>query len=155
MRSAAEGKLILTSLLHEMARAENAVMDAVGRLGFDEHDRFAIKLALEEALANAIKHGNHGDPSKSVTVEFRADPDTISISVEDEGGGFCPSQVADPTLDENLEKPNGRGVMLMRVYMNEVRFNPAGNRVTLVKRRTHSEKPPWHDNGRQAGLNRA
>lgn len=136
--SSAQGKLILKSLLREVSRVERAVLEAAGTCGFDGADQFAIKLALEEALANAIRHGNSNDPQKSVTVEYSIDPHQACISVQDEGSGFDPTSVPDCTLDENLEKPNGRGVMLMRTYMNEVAFNRAGNRVTLIKKRTAS-----------------
>ena len=131
-----EGKLVLPSLLEEIQRAEEAVLGAAACCGYGEHDRFAIQLALEEALSNAIKHGNCCDPAKRVVVEFRADADAICITVEDEGCGFRPDTVPDPTRDENLDKPYGRGVMLMRVYMSEVRYNPPGNRVTMIRRRS-------------------
>jgi serine/threonine-protein kinase RsbW len=140
--SALEGKLVLPSLLEEIRSAEEAVLEAIARCGYGEHDRFAIQLALEEAMANAIRHGNAGDPAKRVVVEFRIDDECACISVEDEGGGFQPEAVPDPTLDENLCKPYGRGVMLMRVYMSEVRYNVAGNRVTMIKRRTHRASEP-------------
>ena len=131
-----EGKLILPSMLEQIRGAEEAVLEAVAKCGYGEQDRFAVQLALEEAMANAIRHGNSGDPSKRVIVEFRVDPESVCISVQDEGRGFKPDTVPDPTLDENIEKPFGRGVMLMRVYMSEVRYNPAGNRVTMTKRRS-------------------
>lgn len=113
-------------------------MAAAAERGYNGHDQFAVKLALEEALANAIKHGNQSDPTKQVTLEFTIDEQQISISISDEGPGFNPADVPDPTLDENLEKPYGRGVMLMNTYMNEVRYNKRGNKVTLVRRRTES-----------------
>ena len=138
----AEGKLVLSSELEELGRVEQAVMAAVEVYGYHEHDRFAIKLALEEALANAVKHGNRCDPSKRIVVEYRIDRREARIIVQDEGGGFDPCRVADPTLDENLEKPNGRGVMLMRVYMDDVRFNQPGNSVVLVKRRSEGQAVP-------------
>lgn len=131
-----EGKLTLSSDTEEISRVERIVMEAVHRHAFHEQDRFAIKLALEEALANAIRHGNGCDRSKRIRVEFHVGPDVVKITIEDEGCGFDPGHLADPTLDENLEKPNGRGVMLMRVYMDEVCFDGPGNRVTMLKRRT-------------------
>lgn len=126
-------KLVLASRLDEVSRAEQAILAAVQDAGFSGSEQFAIKLALEEALANAIKHGNQCDPAKRVVVECRINSNQAAISVEDEGPGFDPGDVPDPTLDENLEKPFGRGVMLMRAYMNEVLFNETGNCVTLIK----------------------
>jgi serine/threonine-protein kinase RsbW len=132
-KTSKEGRIVLASRLDEVSRAESEVLRAAEECGFEGADRFAIKLALEEALANAIKHGNKSDPSKRVTLEFAADPDRLRITVHDEGPGFDPRQIPDCTLDENLEKPSGRGVMLMRAYMNDVVFNKSGNCVTLVK----------------------
>jgi serine/threonine-protein kinase RsbW len=99
---------------------------------------FAIRLALEEALSNAIKHGNGLDPSKTVTVEFSVGPDELCIVVTDQGAGFDPSGVPDPTTDDHLEQPNGRGIMLMRAYMDQVDYNSRGNEVRMVKRIRHS-----------------
>ena len=95
--------------------------------------RFAIKLALEEAITNAIRHGNRNDPTKHITVRYRVTPDEAVIWLSDEGRGFNPEVVPDPTLDENLNKPNGRGIMLMRAYMDEVSFGECGSQVRLVK----------------------
>ncbi len=103
-----------------------------------DHDVFAIHLAVEEALVNAIKHGNHKDPSKSVQFTCRMSGDRIEIQITDEGDGFDPDAVPDPTDEENLEIPSGRGLMLMRCYMSSVEFNPRGNRVTMVKLRSDS-----------------
>ena len=103
-------------------------------MGYSEGDQFAIKLALEEGLNNAIKHGNAYDPAKTVQVTFAVTPQQVDISITDEGQGFDPARVPDPTCDENLEKPCGRGIMLMRAYMDEVHYNPCGNQVRMVKK---------------------
>jgi serine/threonine-protein kinase RsbW len=98
-----------------------------------EKDIFSIKLALEEALVNAIKHGNQMDRSKKVRIVYRVRPDRFEIAITDEGPGFDPSDVPDPTAFENLERPCGRGLMLMRHYMNEVEYTNGGNCVTMCK----------------------
>ena len=103
--------------------------------GYSEDDRFAIRLSLEEALINAVKHGNNFDPAKKVRVSADVEAEQTTISVCDEGAGFDPSGVPDPTADENLEKPSGRGIMLMRAYMDEVSYNDRGNEVRMTKRR--------------------
>lgn len=126
-------KLVLSSRFDEVRRAEDAVIAAAEKMGFIGSDQFAIRLALEEALANAIKHGNQCDPEKQVTLECRADESQIAITVTDEGPGFQPDTLPDPTAEENLEKPFGRGVMLMRAYMSDVSFNDSGNVVTMVR----------------------
>jgi serine/threonine-protein kinase RsbW len=97
------------------------------------HDIFSIKLALEEALINAIKHGNQMDRSKCVRVSYRVLPDRFEVHVTDEGTGFDPADVPDPTAVENLERPCGRGLMLMRHYMSEVAFSGRGNCVVMSK----------------------
>jgi len=113
---------------------QKQIMDDVERLGFDSQSQFAIKLALEEALNNAIKHGNKRDPAKKVRVEAKVTAAQAEIMVEDEGPGFRRSDVPDPTLAENLEKCSGRGILLMEAYMNTVEWDRGGRRVRMVKR---------------------
>jgi serine/threonine-protein kinase RsbW len=98
-----------------------------------DRDIFCIKLALEEALINAIKHGNQMDRAKTVRISYRFFSDRFECSISDEGGGFDPSEVPDPTAAENLERPCGRGLMLMRHYMNEVAYNDQGNSVSMSR----------------------
>jgi serine/threonine-protein kinase RsbW len=98
-----------------------------------DHDVFSIRLALEEALINAIKHGNQMDRSKKVKVSYRLLADRFEIAIADEGPGFDPGDVPDPTAIENLERPCGRGLMLMRHYMSEVQYNDLGNAVVMSK----------------------
>ena len=105
-------------------------------LRYDERDVFGVRLAIEEALVNAIKHGNQMDPSKSVRIACRIAASRIRIEIEDQGEGFQPSEVPDPTADENLERPCGRGIMLMRAFMTSIEYNAAGNRVILEKHRS-------------------
>lgn len=108
--------------------------------GFAPRDVFGVRLALEEALVNAIKHGNKMDPTKNVRVRWRLDNEYIRVSVEDEGPGFDVSQVPDPTDDENIDKPGGRGIMLMRAFMSVVEYNETGNRLTIEKRKDTEEE---------------
>ena len=98
-----------------------------------DRDIFCIKLALEEALVNAIKHGNQMDRSKKVQISYRVAADRVECRIADEGPGFDPRDVPDPTDFENLERPCGRGLMLMRHYMTEVAYNDRGNGVTMSK----------------------
>jgi serine/threonine-protein kinase RsbW len=102
--------------------------------GWDERDQYSVRLALEEAFNNAMEHGNRWDATKLVTVDCRVDEDRFWASVSDEGEGFDPQEVADCREPENLLKTRGRGLFLMRAYMDNVRFNDAGNRVLLEKR---------------------
>ena len=109
-------------------------MASVDKHGYSESARFAIKLAVEEALNNAIKHGNQHDPHKTVEVRYDISDEKAVIVITDQGKGFSLVSVPDPTADENLEKPSGRGLMLMRAYMDEVQHNEAGNQVYMMKR---------------------
>lgn len=121
--------------MDEARKAENQLLSEVAEHGYDEAATFAIKLAVEEAVNNAIKHGNKYDRAKAVEISFDVGPDRAEVTVTDEGVGFHPENVADPTADENLEKPTGRGIMLMRAYMDEVCYNGKGNQVRMVKRK--------------------
>jgi serine/threonine-protein kinase RsbW len=134
-QSGESATLLLRGERSEIERAQAAIAAAMERLDYPEPTRFAVRLAVEEALSNAIRHG-HRDlpPEVPVRFEFRADPGLIEVVVEDAGPGFDPDAVPDPTLDENLELPAGRGLLLMRAYMTRVTFNPKGNRVTMVHR---------------------
>ena len=109
------------------------VLAALTGAGYSPRDLFAVRVALEEAVVNGLQHGNGGDPSKCVRVRYRITPEAVLAEVEDEGPGFDPDRVADPTLAENLEKTSGRGLLLMRFFMSWVQFSARGNRVTLCK----------------------
>lgn len=106
--------------------------------GFSDDDVFAVHLAIEEAFLNAIKHGNKMDPSKEVKVDYNVCSDRVEISFTDEGEGFEPGAVADPRFGESLYKPGGRGLLLMRSYMDMVKFNEQGNSLYMVR---YKEKP--------------
>jgi serine/threonine-protein kinase RsbW len=101
--------------------------------GYDTNSVFAIKLALDEALINAIKHGNKLDPAKKVQIEAKIDPNKVEITVEDQGPGFHRNGVPDPTVPENICKSTGRGILLMEAYMNEVKWTKNGRRVRMIK----------------------
>ncbi len=93
-----------------------------------------FRVGLTEALANAMLYGNGYDPSKRVRVEVLMGDGTITARITDQGSGFDPAAVPDPTCPENLLKPGGRGLFLMRKLLDEVSFNAEGNSVTLVLR---------------------
>src|ERR1700736_4798861 len=100
---------------------------------FEDGEIFSIKLALEEALVNAIKHGNQMDPAKKVHIQFTVNNQRFDIGIADEGDGFTLEDVPDPMAPENLERPCGRGLLLMRHYMTEVTFHAPGNRLSMSK----------------------
>jgi serine/threonine-protein kinase RsbW len=102
-------------------------------LGFPDKDVFGVRLALEEALVNSVKHGHRYDPTKRVLLRYKVVPEYALAEVEDQGPGFDPHQVPDPTAEGGLERPCGRGLLLMRAYASWVRHNERGNCVTLCK----------------------
>jgi serine/threonine-protein kinase RsbW len=108
-------------------------LDQVKERGFAEDDIFGIHLSLEEALTNAVRHGNQSDPAKTVTIEVLITPEKFDISIADQGFGFNPDSLPDPRLGENLYKTEGRGVLLIRAYMDVIEYNDRGNCVHLVK----------------------
>ena len=100
---------------------------------WSSRDIFGLRLALEEAVVNAIKHGNRLDATKRVHVVCQVDQRRVWIKVSDEGPGFDPAAVPDCTDPEHIEVPNGRGIMLMRNFMSRVEYNDRGNVVTMEK----------------------
>jgi serine/threonine-protein kinase RsbW len=109
---------------------------------YEEKEIFGIRLALEEAIVNAIKHGNRMDAAKSVRVQFRVSAERFEIGITDEGPGYDPDSLPDPLSEENLERPCGRGLFLMKHYMTEVTVHPPGNRLTMSKvRQINGEAP--------------
>jgi len=100
---------------------------------FGQDDIFGVHLALEEAFINAVRHGNKMDPEKKVKIDCLVGFDKVEISLTDEGEGFAPDGVPDPRYGENLYKTDGRGLFLMRSYMDVVKFNEQGNRVHMVR----------------------
>ena len=126
-------ELTIASDLAEARRVQDIIAEALHASAYSEHDVFAIKLALEEALVNAIKHGNQMDPEKRVFIVYRVASDRFEIRITDEGAGFNPDDVPDPTAIENLERPCGRGLLLMRGFMTEVEYHGKGNVVSMAK----------------------
>jgi len=114
----------------------DATLAAMAVARYSKADQFAMDLAMEEAVVNALRHGNRADPAKAVTVFVRVDDEQVVVEVEDEGDGFDPKAVPDPRAWPNLERPGGRGLLLMRHYMSWVRHNERGNRVTLCRYRS-------------------
>jgi len=126
---------------------QDQILRQLEELQFAEHDLFGVRLALEEALVNAIKHGNRLDPTKSVRVQWLIDHERVVIEIEDEGEGFDPGDVPDPTADENLERPCGRGIHLMRAFMTSIEYYDRGNRVVLIKAKTAPPEESAEDSG--------
>ncbi len=126
----------IPSTADEVQKIQNRIQTFLKRHHFSQDELFAIRLALEEALVNALRHGNHMDSSNYIRITWRTTKKLFEASIEDEGEGFDQTAVPDPTADTNLEKSTGRGLLLMRYYMDEVEFNEKGNSVTMRKYRT-------------------
>jgi serine/threonine-protein kinase RsbW len=118
------------------------VSDHIGRMvGLDDDQLHWVGVAVRESVVNAIKHGNQGDESKRVVVEFTTvpsgDPQELVIRVEDEGEGFDPEALADPLAPENILKSSGRGIFLIRSFMDEVELRrnaTRGMQIRMVKK---------------------
>ncbi len=109
------------------------VIDRLVGFAWSDSDVYGVRLAMEEGITNAIRHGNQLDPNKRVTVICRLAPRRVWIEIVDEGSGFDPEGVPDPTEPENLERPGGRGLLLMRSYMTRVQYSPQGNHLVMEK----------------------
>jgi serine/threonine-protein kinase RsbW len=120
----------------EIDRAVQDVLTAATRYGYPEASKFAIRLAIEEAVSNAFHHGHARlDRGVPITFSYTVAPDRVEMAVRDRGPGFNPDTVPDPTLEGNIEIPSGRGLLLMRAYMASVMYVPPGNEVRMVYRR--------------------
>ncbi len=116
-----------------IAALRDRVVRVLDEEGFSDASAFAVRLAFEEAISNAFRHGHKGLPAdEPVEVRLRVERDRAEIVVEDRGPGFDPRAIPDPTLEANLDKPSGRGLMLIRAYMTTVEHNERGNRVRMV-----------------------
>lgn len=123
------------SSLEEAKKPEADILRELRRCGYDNEVIFAIKLTLEESLTNAVKHGNRCDPTKRVAVRYAITPEKACFIIRDEGSGFDPDQIPDPTTPERIAVPSGRGILLMRAYMDRVEFRDNGREVFFMKRR--------------------
>ena len=101
---------------------------------FAKRSDLNFRVGLTEALSNAMLYGNARDPGKRVKVEVTVRMEQVTARVTDEGHGFDPTTIPDPTLPGNVDKPGGRGIFLMKSLMDEVLFNEEGNSVTLILR---------------------
>ena len=128
--------LVLSSRFENIEVAERALVDLCQRAGCAGDEEYWLVTALREAVANAVRHGNKQDPERLVRVAYSIKNSTMTIRVEDEGQGFNPEDIPDPTDPENLLRPNGRGIFYMRQFMNRVDFSPTpvgGMAVVMVK----------------------
>ncbi len=137
-------EVTLESDLKNVEVAEEISRRVAGTAGFDEDEQHRIEMAVHESMINAIWHGNKNDSSKSVWLRFQIHRDRLEIRIRDQGNGFDPKHIPDPLADENLLNVSGRGIFLIRSFMDEFRvehINGKGTEVTLVKRLSSEIQP--------------
>ncbi len=130
-------ELRLPSRMEAVDEAAAAVAEFMNRLGIAEDIAFGVDMAVREAVTNAVLHGNKLDDAKEVGLKLRNTPEVFEISVHDQGAGFDPDEVPDPTRDENILKTSGRGIFFMRNFMDEVVWSAdpkGGNSVRMIKK---------------------
>jgi serine/threonine-protein kinase RsbW len=125
-------KLHIESKIANIRAIENEIDNITGVNGVNQENYGKILIATLEAVNYAIIHGNKSDASKFVDVEIMLNNNTLIITVSDEGKGFRPKEVPDPTQPENIEAINGRGVFLMRKLADHIEFNKRGNSVKMT-----------------------
>ena len=122
--------------LEEIPAFVDSLFKKLESCGINHDIFFDIRLSLEEALINAIRHGNKMDKDKSVFLKVDVDNDRLEIEVKDEGSGFDYENIPSPTQGENLQKVSGRGIFLMKNFMDKVEFSDGGSRVKMIKHLT-------------------
>jgi serine/threonine-protein kinase RsbW len=125
----------LDSTLESVNKAEETADQIAAKTGFSEEERQRIAMSVREAMVNAVLHGNHYDPAKKVDVSYEQNGKKLIITIKDQGNGIDEQRLPDPLAPENLLKQSGRGIFLMRAFMDEVRLRNMGpgTEITLVK----------------------
>ncbi|HZR59240.1 MAG TPA: ATP-binding protein [Terriglobales bacterium] len=125
----------LDSTLETVDNAEQAATRIAAENGFDEDAIMQISMAVREAAVNAVLHGNAYDPDKKVKLDFERTSGDLVITIRDQGAGLDPAKIPDPLAPENLLKTSGRGIFLIRSFMDEVQIHPStsGTEIKLVK----------------------
>ena len=131
--SSGKALIKIPSEIRFLRKASSKILSALEGYNVDEGRIFDIKLCIEEAVRNAMVHGNHFDKKKIVKIVYWIDGDALHIEVGDEGPGFDHAASADPTDAPNILKNSGRGVYLIRKLMDKVEYNDKGNRITMTK----------------------
>jgi len=125
----------LESTLESVNRAEQSASEAAAQAGFAEDEQYQVAMAVREAAVNAVLHGNAYDPGKRFMVAYETTGEALVITITDQGKGLDPGNIPDPLAPENLMKGSGRGIFLIRAFMDEVKIrntNP-GTEITLIK----------------------
>lgn len=142
LASEATVHLTIGSYFENIELVQIVIEEALNRLTIDEDSSHWLGIAVREAVANAIKHGNQGDPAKRVEVAVGFTESELVISVRDEGEGFDPGKVSDPLEPENLLRASGRGIFFMRKFVDEIDFSFHDQGGTVVTLRKQLDSPP-------------
>ena len=139
--TASRVSLTLGSSLESVDQVERTAEDFAARAGFDGDAVPNIAMAVREAAVNAVLHGNAYDPKKHITVSFEANSDALVIRIADQGPGLDPTTIPDPLAPENILRGSGRGIFLIRAFMDEVHFRQLhpGTELTLIKHRAPAQ----------------
>jgi serine/threonine-protein kinase RsbW len=130
-------ELTIPSKLEELEAVQRLISQAASAFGLTEDMSYWMELTISESVINAIRHGNQFDPTKKARLAISFDGENVEVVVEDQGEGFSLDELADPTRDENLLKPCGRGILIIRSFMDEVsltRREGGGTRLHMLKR---------------------
>jgi serine/threonine-protein kinase RsbW len=127
--------LLLSSTMESVSTVEAAAGKLAAEAGLDEDECFHVTMAVREAVVNAVLHGNEYDPAKHITVSFQNTGDALVFAIADQGRDIDPETLPDPLAPENLLRGTGRGIFLIRSFMDEVHFRQLhpGTELTLVK----------------------
>jgi serine/threonine-protein kinase RsbW len=133
--------LTLDSSLASVDQVEHTTEEFAARAGFDEDTVSNIAMAVREAATNAVLHGNAYDPAKQITVSFETNADDLIIRIADQGPGLDPTSLPDPLAPENILRGSGRGIFLIKAFMDEVHFRQLhpGTELTLIKHRAPAQ----------------
>jgi serine/threonine-protein kinase RsbW len=139
--------LSIGSRFENIELVQVVLKDCLLRLGMDEDTQHWVDVAVREAVANAIKHGNEQDPSKQVHVDLEVEAEQVVIRVEDEGLGFDPAHLENPLAPENLLRPNGRGIFYMKSFMDDIQYGagPGGGTLVTLRKRIGPQTDIRHD----------
>ena len=125
----------LESSLDSVNRVEQTAEEMARKAGLEEEEIYRVAMAVREAAVNAVLHGNSYDPEKHITVYFESTPESLLFRIADQGKGLNPDTLPDPLAPENLLRASGRGIFLIRSFMDEVHFKQLhpGTELTLIK----------------------
>lgn len=125
-------KLKIESSIHSLRIIENVIDEVMGEIGIKQEDYGKILVSTLEAVNNAITHGNKSEEHKIVDIDISFRQEKLRIKITDQGVGFIPDRVPDPTTPQNIEAVNGRGIFLMSRLADEVKYSKKGNSVTML-----------------------